>query len=217
MLLHEVKLNCKLMEPMAEDAETTKRRYDLGKRLETMDQTRRAVLEAARQQLEAQGYTQVTMASLAAESGVTRQTVHNLFGSKRGVLEALFDTIAQEGGMERMRAIMTHPQPEATLREFVRIFCDFWRQNRALLRRIHGIGAIDPELSEAVDARNERRHGAAVNIMKRLKSGRDSTRAGDALAALTSFEFYDALKQSGRSDLEVQAIVFKLASAATDI
>src|ERR1022692_3523277 len=100
-----------MMEPMAEDRETTKRGYDLRKRLENMDQTRRAVLQAARHQLEAQGYRHVTMASLAAESGITRQTIHNLFGSKKGVLETLFDAIALEGGMERMRAVMTQPRP----------------------------------------------------------------------------------------------------------
>ena len=96
-----------MMKMMAGEAESTKRGYDLRKRLENMDQTRQAVLQAARRQLEAQGYRQMTMASLAAESGVTRQTIHNLFGSKRGVLETLFDAIALESGMERMREVMT--------------------------------------------------------------------------------------------------------------
>jgi len=219
MVLHDVKLKYKLfmMEPMAEDAETTKRRYDLRKRLENMDQTRRAVLQAARQQLEEQGYRQMTMASLAAESGITRQTIHNLFGSKRGVLEALFDTIALEGGMERMREVMTQAQPEAMLQQFVRVFCDFWKQNRVLFRRIHGIGAIDPDFGEIINARNERRREAAVRLVKRLKSGRDATDAGVALHALTSFEFYDALGQSGLADSEAELIVFKLASAAMDV
>jgi AcrR family transcriptional regulator len=202
---------------MAEDDETTKRGYDLRKRLENMDQTRRAVLQAARQQLEAQGYRQMTMASLAAKSGVTRQTIHNLFGSKRGVLEALFDTIALQGGLEQMREVMTQTQPGAILQQFVRVFCDFWKQNRVLFRRIHGIGAIDPDFGGLIDTRNERRHGAAVRIVKRLKSGRDANDAGAALAALTSFEFYDALAQFGRSDAEAEAIVFKLASAAIDV
>jgi len=218
MVLQYVNLNCKLymMEPMAEDRETTKRGYDLRKRLENMDQTRRAVLQAARHQLEAQGYRHVTMASLAAESGITRQTIHNLFGSKKGVLETLFDAIALEGGMERMRAVMTQPRPEGMLQEFVRVFCDFWKQDRLLFRRIHGIGAIDPDFGGLIDARNERRHAAAIRVVKHLKKGRDMTNAAAAIAALTSFEFYDALAQSGKSDLEVEAIILKLATAAID-
>ena len=199
---------------MAEEAETTKRGYDLRKRLENMDQTRQAVLQAARRQLESQGYRQMTMASLAAESGVTRQTIHNLFGSKRGVLETLFDTIALEGGMERMREVMTQPQPEAMLQQFVQVFCNFWKQNRVLFRRIHGIGAIDPDFGEIIDARNQRRRGAAARIVKRIASGHDATSAAVTLTALTSFEFYDTLAQSGNSGSEAEAIILKLASAA---
>jgi AcrR family transcriptional regulator len=182
-----------------------------------MDQTRRAVLQAARQQLEAQGYRQMTMASLAAESGVTRQTIHNLFGSKSGVLEALFDIIALEGGMERMRDVMTQADPEAMLQAFVQVFCRFWEKNRLFFRRIHGIGAIDPDFGSILDARNQRRHAAAVRIVKRLKSGHDATNAAAALTALTSFEFYDALTQYGRSGPEAEAVILKLASAAMNI
>jgi len=197
---------------MAEDAET-KRGYDLRKRLENMDQTRRAVLAAARRQLEAQGYREMTMASLAKESGVTRQTIHNLFGSKRGVLETLFDSLALESGMERMREVMTQTSNDAILQEFVQIFCSFWKQNRLLIRRIHGIGAVDPDFGEIVRARNQRRIDAADRIVKRLKAGRASD-AGVALSALTSFEFYDTLTLAGKSDVEAEAIILKLASAS---
>ena len=199
---------------MAGDAESSKRGYDLRKRLESIDQTRRAVLQAARRQLERQGYRQMTMASLAAESGVTRQTIHNLFGSKRGVLEALFDTIALEGGMERMRDVMTHADPDATLRAFVGVFCNFWEKNRMLFRRIHGIGAVDPDFGEIVDARNERRHAAAVRVVKRWKNGRGADDAAAALTALTSFEFYDVLASLGGSSADSEAIVLKLALTA---
>jgi AcrR family transcriptional regulator len=202
---------------MAEDGEVTKRGYDLRKRLENMDQTRRAVLKAARQQLEAQGYRRMTMASLAAESGVTRQTIHNLYGSKRGVLEALFDTLAFESGMERMREVMTQARPDAMLVQFVRLFCDFWKQNRILFRRIHGLGAIDPDFEESIHARNQRRHEAAMRIAKRLKSGKDAITSAAAVSALTSFEFYDTLVRSGRSEPEAESIILKLVSAALDV
>jgi AcrR family transcriptional regulator len=39
-----------------------RRSYELGKRLEQMDETRRTVLQAARAQLEGQGYKQFSMA-----------------------------------------------------------------------------------------------------------------------------------------------------------
>jgi len=204
------------MEAMPGDAETTKRGYDLRKRMENMDQTRQAVLQAARRQLEAQGYRRMTMASLAAESGVTRQTIHNLFGSKRGVLETLFDAVALEGGMERMREVMTQADPETMLTAFIRVFCNFWEKNRLLFRRIHGIGAIDPDFGEIIEARNERRHAITLRIVKRLNRRGDANEAAAILTALTSFEFYDALAQFGKSGAEAEAAIRRLASTAMD-
>jgi AcrR family transcriptional regulator len=191
-----------------------KRGYELGKRLEQMDETRRAVLQAARDQLERAGYRQFSMASLAADSAVTRQTIHNLFGTKQQLLEALFDSIALSGGMEQMRSVMSLKDPSAMLEEFVRVFCAFWAANQLFFRRIHGIGAIDPDFGDLIDARNERRRGAAGRIAKKWKSGSDAIEAAAALTALTSFEFYDATARHGISAAQTEAIVLKMAHAA---
>jgi AcrR family transcriptional regulator len=146
--------------------------------------------------LESQGFLSFTLDRLARESGVTRQTIHNLFGTKSGVLEALFDQLAISGGMERMRAVMQQTEGRAMLSGFVAAFTGFWRNDRLLLRRIHGIAAIDPEFGEAVAARNQRRKGAAARVVGLLDKGgtrKDAQQRAEALYALTSFEFYDAL------------------------
>ena len=193
--------------------EPGKRPYELGKRLEQMDESRAAILRAARTQLEANGYRQFTMAGLATESGVTRQTIHNLFGTKTSVLEAVFDLIALDSGMERMREVMMLPPGDAQLVRFVGIFCSFWKTNRALLRRVHGIGAIDPEFGAVIEARNRRRLRAASRIVERLGGGDVEQRAA-MLAAITSFEFFDALAESCRSEAEAEAMALRLARSA---
>jgi AcrR family transcriptional regulator len=180
-----------------------------------MEESRAAILSAARSQLEANGYRQLTMGSLAAESGVTRQTIHNLFGTKAGVLEALFDLIALDGGMESMRNVMTQPSTEAMLEGFVEVFCRFWSSNRMLLRRIHGIGAIDPEFGTVIEARNGRRYNAAKRIVNRMGSG-DLVERASALTALTSFEFFDALADNLRDEKRPAAIVLDLARKLLD-
>ena len=190
--------------------EEPRRPYELGKRLEQMEESRAAILRAARSQLEANGYRQMTMGSLASESGVTRQTIHNLFGTKAGVLEALFDLIALDGGMEGMRNVMTLPSIEAMLEGFVEVFCRFWSSNRMLLRRIHGIGAIDPEFGTVIEARNGRRYGAARRIVSRMGGG-DLVERASALTALTSFEFFDALAHNLRDENRAAAVVLDLA------
>jgi AcrR family transcriptional regulator len=175
-----------------------KRPYELGKRLEQMGRTKAAVLSAAREQLEAGGMREFSMESLAKASGVTRQTIHNLFGTRTGVLETLFDQIARDGGMERMREVMTASDAGAMLDGFIDVFSTFWSRNRLLLKRIHGIAAIDPEFGKAIEARNQRRHAGAARVIERLgdcAAGERPERIG-SLVALTSFEFFDALAES---------------------
>ncbi len=182
-----------------------RRPYDLGKRQEASDRTRVAVLAAARSQLEAGGVRDLTMEALAKASGVTRQTIHNLFGTRRAVLEALFDRMATDAGMMRMRDVMTTADPDAMLASFVDVFTAFWAKDRLLLKRIHGIAAIDIEFGRAVEARNERRKMAAGRVIERLYAGRTDVGAEERsrkvawLVALTSFEFFNALVESSGS------------------
>jgi AcrR family transcriptional regulator len=182
-----------------------KRPYDLGKRQEASGRTRQLVLEAARAQLESGGVRDLTMESLAKASGVTRQTIHNLFGTKTAVLEALFDLIASDAGMLRMREVMTANDPERMLAAFVEVFTGFWAKDRLLLKRIHGIAAIDPEFGQAVEARNQRRKMAATRVVERLYAtvpgvnDEEKVRKISSLTALTSFEFFDVLVESSGS------------------
>lgn len=203
-----------------ESGQACKRPYELGKRQEASDRTRDAVLDAARAQLEKGGVRDLTMESLARASGVTRQTIHNLFGTKSGVLEALFDRMAVDAGMMRMREVMTAPDGESMLSVMVAVFSDFWKKDRVLLRRIHGLGAIDPEFGRAVEARNQRRHGIASRVVERLyASGPGVERAEQArrvacLVALTSFEFFDALVESSGGVDQAQAVLYPLVKRA---
>lgn len=190
-----------------------KRPYELGKRLEQSDRKRAAILSAARKHLESSGMAELTMDALARESGVTRQTVHNLFGTKTGVLEALFDQLALDAGMERMRIVMQQSDPDAMVSGFVEVFTDFWAKDRLLIRRIHGIAAIDQEFGSAVEARNRRRLMAAGRIVERLtgEDGKqDRTRKIAALWALTSFEFFDAIAEGCGSTTDAAGVVLDL-------
>lgn len=209
-----------------------KRPYELGKRLEQMDENRAAVLKAARELVSGQGYQRFTMESLAARSGVTRQTVHNLFGTKAGVLGALFDLIALEGGMEGMAQVMSSPTGEGLIDGFIGIFCRFWARERRLLRQVHAIAVIDPEFGALTEERNRRRLTAASRIVSRL-AGMSGGKAGvvdgsgeqrlDAarlaqhaatLTALTSFELFDNLAELLGNEADAAAQVAHLVKRA---
>jgi AcrR family transcriptional regulator len=170
----------------------SKRPYQLGKRLEQSERKRTAILVAARKQLASKGFLQLTMDGLAQQSRVTRQTVHNLFGTKAELLEALFDQLARAGGMKEMRNVMQERDPRRMLAAFAEVLSAFWSNDRLLLRRIHGIAAIDPEFATVLAARNQRRWMAATRVIERM--GLKESEVAK-LYALTSFEFFDVLAE----------------------
>jgi len=198
------------------------RPYDLGKRQEASDRTREAVLVAARAQLETGGVRDLTMVSLARASGVTRQTIHNLFGTKTRVLEALFDRIAADAGMMRMREVMTSPDGDSMLAAMVEVFTGFWAKDRLLLKRVHGIAAIDPEFGRAVEARNRRRYGIATRVIELLYANgppigeEERARKVAILSALTGFDFFEALVESCGSVEMAAGSVYPLVKRAID-
>jgi hypothetical protein len=102
--------------------------------------------------------------------------------------------------MERMRNVMQQTNTESMLAGFAEVFADFWSRDRLLIRRIHGIAAIDPEFGAAVEARNRRRKMAAARVVDQLRDGgrdpENRTQRIATLYALTSFEFFDALAEA---------------------
>ncbi len=198
-----------------------KRPYSLGKRRVQSGEKRAAILAVARKRLESDGYPGLTLETLARESNVTRQTVYNLFRNKAGVIEALFDQIALDAGMERMRTVMQETEPEAMLSGFVQVFTDFWAKDRVFLRRIRGIAAIDPDLGAVLGARNERRRMAASRVVSMLERRRVGTLWANkqkvaALVALTSFEFFDVLAENCDSVSEAAQMIQTIVKKAMD-
>jgi AcrR family transcriptional regulator len=202
------------------DSTACPRPYSLARRQQQSDRKRAKILTAARAQLESKGFVDFSLESIARNSGVTRQTVYNLFGSRSGLLEAVFDQLAISGGMERMRSVMQQTDPASALADFVDVFCGFWSKDRLLIRRIHGIAAIDPEFGAAVEARNRRRQAAAARIVS-LLDGANAARTAEkpsnraiTLWALTAFEFFDALTEATGSQEEATRLVHEQVSKA---
>src|SRR5262249_17189259 len=124
------------------------RPYRSSRRRMATERTRTRLLKAARAIL-ATG-NGISLDAVAKSPGVTRLTVYNQFGSRRALREAVFDDMAERGGLHRIREAMTSPDPEAALRQIVAIFCDFWSVHRGVLWRLHAAGATDPEFEESL-------------------------------------------------------------------
>ncbi len=115
---------------------------------------------------------------------------------------------------------MTAADADSMLAAFVDVFTGFWTKDHLLLKRIHGIAAIDPEFGRAVTARNERRKMAATRVIERQYAGRpeigpeERARRLACLVALTSFEFFDALVESCGTVREATACLYPLVRTA---
>lgn len=156
-------------------------------------------MTAAAALLRDKGVAALSLEAVATAAGVTRLTVYNQFGSRRGLLEAAFDRLAAAGGMMDLASAMAAPEPRDGLARLVRVFCGFWSSD-ASLAGLYAAAAADPELAEGMNARNARRREPLTALVRRF-GRRDATAQKDvvdALFALTSFAMFQALATGGR-------------------
>ena len=168
------------------------------------------VIDAAAKSLrEDAGITSFSLENVAKAAGVTRLTVYNQFGSRRALLEAVFDEIARQGGLAGIADAMAMADPRAALDRLIDIFCAFWSRDGAV-GRLHDAMATDPEFAAALVERNERRRKAVGALVGRIAGKTASRRsrqdAVDLIFALTSYAMF-AMLSKGRSAGEVRAVV----------
>jgi AcrR family transcriptional regulator len=183
-------------------------------------QTRRRIVAAAATILgAAEGIGGFSLEAVAKKANVTRLTVYNQFGSRRTLLEAVFDERAARGGLHRIADVMASSDPQAGLRQVIAIFCDFWSFDPRALGLLHAAGANDPEFEASVRERNERRRrllSVLVRQMAEDRQWRPKTISDlvDVLFALTSFSFFSQLTATGRSAKAACQLIQELAMDA---
>src|SRR5881392_1010587 len=116
----------------------------------------RVIRAAARLLREGASIASFSLDAVAKAAGVTRLTVYNQFGSRRALLEAVFDEIARQGGLAGIADAMAMADPRAALDRLIEIFCAFWSRDAAV-GRLHDAMATDPEFAATLVERNERR------------------------------------------------------------
>lgn len=197
----------------------TPRPYNLGQRQAATDQTRARIILAARDLLARdEGPSGFTVDAVARRAGVARMTVYYQFQSKRGVLEALFDHLANKGLMPHLGPVVQEPAPMRALEGVIAAFAAFWESDRLVLRRARALAALDAEIAESVRARDERRREHLRRVLTRLSEERGTSTMTlpsivDVLHMLTSFETFDALRRDDRSLADVTRMVRRLAES----
>lgn len=186
---------------------------------------RQRILVAAREVLlGSDGFTDFNIDAVARKAGVTRMTVYYQFGTKRGLLEAVFDEIAARGELgERLPAAFQQTDPQVALDAFVAAFAHFWASDRTVIKRVRSLAVLDPELEQAHTARDEWRLGGAKTILGRLASSlvrltpAQLEEKAVLLQAVTSFEMYDNLAARGLPHDKILSSLQALARAGVGL
>jgi AcrR family transcriptional regulator len=193
------------------------RPYQSPRRAAGATKTRDRVVKSAAAILSSsEGIGGFSLEAVARKAGVTRLTVYNHFGSRRALLEAVFDQTAILGGLYRIGEVMAAgSDPENALLRIVEIFCEFWSFAPTTIGLLHSAGASDPEFETSVRERNERRRQILSVLVNRIAEGRDikTQEIGnlvDVLFALTSFHFFAQLTEGKRNATDACDLIRRL-------
>src|SRR5580704_16791236 len=105
----------------------TRKPYASPARAAAADRTRSEIVAAAARLLrEPAAAEPFSLESVGKQAGVSRLTVYNHFGSRRALLEAVFDDIADRAGLARLAEAGGDTDPHRGLARLISIFCDFW-------------------------------------------------------------------------------------------
>ena len=187
------------------------RTYQSERRQAATTETRRRILEAARSLLRSADGAAFTIDAVAEHANVARMTVYYQFGSKPGLIAALSDDLASRGGIGRLPEAFKVPDPMVGLEILTNVFMHLWESERLVIQRLRSLSVLDPDFKDQEDRNQRRRHAISV-LLGRLSPPRtDLDDVGGLLTAMTSFETYETLADSGRD----AAACARLISAAT--
>jgi AcrR family transcriptional regulator len=154
------------------------------------------VLEAAERLIREDAFHLATMDELAAAAGVSRATVFNRFGSKLGVLQALFTRCMKAPEMEALGEALELEDPVAALEAAIEASCAIWESSDYIHEQLQAIVVLEPDASALVDQQREEQRADLLALARRLsragrlRPGLSETRAAAALHMLTSLESF---------------------------
>ncbi len=181
-----------------------KRRYDSSGRQAQARRNREAILDAAQRQFLEGGYAATTIAAIAAEAGVSVETIYKAFGGKPGLVRAIYDR-----GLEGRESVPAYQRadevreretdPRAIMRNWGTIASEVSSIVSPIERLVRAAADTDPDMAALLRAHNdlrERRARHHARFLKRrgyLREGVSLAQATDILWTCTSDELYDLL------------------------
>jgi AcrR family transcriptional regulator len=183
-----------------------RRRYHSARRAEQAAATQRQIIEVARRLFQERGYAATTITTIAAEAGVSAETIYAVFGSKRGILARLHD-VSLVGDSEAIpvleREWIAKIRREPDQRQQVRLLAHTTRRILEYAGPLHAIirsaAATEPELEALRLTHQEQRLAVQTEFVRilaaagPLRQGLTVEKAGEIYWTLASPEVHHLL------------------------
>jgi len=181
-----------------------KRRYNSSGRQAQARRNRQAILDAAQRQFLEGGYAATTIAAIAAEAGVSVETIYKAFGGKPGLVGAIYERglTGREPvpAFERADAMREREtDPRTIMRNWGALTSEVSSAVSPIVRLVRLAAASDPDMAALLNASNDNREERArhhARFLKQrgyLREGVTLAQATDILWTCTSDELYDLL------------------------
>jgi AcrR family transcriptional regulator len=190
-----------------------RRRYDATSRRARAVRTSAAIVDAAGRLFGRDGFQATTIAAIAADAGVSEETVYKKFRSKAGLVRAIRDRgLAGEGPAhaERRSNILQREErdPRRIIEGWGRLTLEVAPKVMPILQLVAAGAAGDPEMAglrqelDLARLTRMRRNARSLARAGHLRAGMRAAEAADVMWACSSPELYDLLVVRSRWPLE---------------
>jgi len=186
-----------------------RRRYDSPRRAEQARQTRAAVTSAAQRLFLRDGFAATTIAAIAAEAGVSAETIYKAFSGKPGLVRAICEqALAGEGPIpaetrsDHLQA--SEPDPRKIIRGWGRLSAEIAPLVSPILLLLRAAALTDPQMAslrgeiEASRLTRMIRNARTLAEGGHLRAGMTTEHAGEIMWTYSSPELYELLVVSRR-------------------
>ena len=191
-----------------------KRRYELRRRAEQQEQTRRRIVEATVALHQEVGPAQTTVAEIARRAGVSRLTVYNHFPLEQELLAACQRSFLTDHPLPDLAPALALKDPRARVEAALQTLYESYRDREPMtnniLRDRSALPALDQLLRQTMDAGQAQLTGAlAVSFDAR---GNKAKRLRALIRLALDFSTWQRLKREGLDDASAAKLMADLAA-----
>jgi AcrR family transcriptional regulator len=181
-----------------------KRTYDASRRQAQANETRHHILEAARKLFIERGYAGATAEAIAAEAGVSAQTIYAIFKNKKKILVSLMNVASPTGEEDHLpvhersgaQAVAREPDQRRQIRMFAEIVAYNLYQVAAIFEIMVDAAKIESDFARTVEKLQKQRLQHMTLAIQQIavkgpfRENMDEARARDTVWTFTSGEVF---------------------------